>query len=173
MADILPPAPIGIPFGSYGWDDWYRKVRDAINNAQTVSWASITGTPTTLSGYGITDALSGTDGTYTPTLTGVTNVAASTAYACQYVRGRNTVTVSGRLDIDPTAAGSTVLGISLPVASNFSAVEQCAGVAFASGIAGMGAAIRADTTNDRAELVYVAVDTTNQPIYFHFTYRVI
>lgn len=57
MADILPPAPIGTPFGSYSWEDWYRKVRDSINNAQTVQWSSITGLPTTVAGYGITDAI--------------------------------------------------------------------------------------------------------------------
>lgn len=173
MADILPPAPVDAPFTSYNWTDWYRKVRDAINNAQTVAWTAITGKPTTLAGYGITDAVQSSSGTYTPTLTSVANVAASTAYQSQYMRVGNTVTVSGRLDIDPTATGNTQLGISLPVASNFGAVEDCAGTAFASGIAGMGAAIRADSTNDRAELVYIAVDITNQPLYFTFTYQVI
>lgn len=56
MADILPPAPIDAPFASYNWTDWYKKVRDAINNTASVAWTSITGTPTTLAGYGITDA---------------------------------------------------------------------------------------------------------------------
>lgn len=56
MADILPPAPIDAPFSSYNWIDWYKKVRDAINNATTLAWTAITGTPTTLAGYGITDA---------------------------------------------------------------------------------------------------------------------
>jgi hypothetical protein len=56
MADILPPAPIDAPFSSYNWADWYKKVRDAINNAATIAWTAITGTPTTLAGYGINDA---------------------------------------------------------------------------------------------------------------------
>jgi hypothetical protein len=89
------------------------------------------------------------------------------------MRVGSTVTVSGRVDIDPTAAGATELGITLPVASNFGAIEDCAGVAAASGIAGQAAAIAADTANDRAKLVYVAVDLTNQPMYFTFTYQVI
>lgn len=58
MSDILPPAPIDAPFASYNWVDWYRKVRDAINAAQTVQWTAITGQPTTIGGYGITDAVS-------------------------------------------------------------------------------------------------------------------
>ena len=53
MADILPPAPVDAPFGSYNWADWYKKVRDAINSATTVAWTVITGTPTTMAGYGI------------------------------------------------------------------------------------------------------------------------
>lgn len=57
MADILPPAPVGTPFGSYAWADWYRKVRDQINAGASVPWTSITGKPTTVAGYGITDAV--------------------------------------------------------------------------------------------------------------------
>jgi hypothetical protein len=33
MPQIIPPSPIDAPFGSYGWADWYEKVRRAINNA--------------------------------------------------------------------------------------------------------------------------------------------
>lgn len=113
-------------------------------------------------------------GTYTPTLTNVANIAASTAYECQYMRVGSVVTVSGKVDIDPTlTATSTQLGISLPVASNFGAAEDCAGVAFAPAISGMGAAIIADTTNDRAQLQYLSSDITNQAMYFSFSYQVI
>lgn len=45
MADILPPAPIDAPFASYNWTDWYKKVRDAINNSASVAWSAITGIP--------------------------------------------------------------------------------------------------------------------------------
>lgn len=45
MAEILPPPPVGEPFASYQWDDWYRKVRKSINDGQTVAWASVTGRP--------------------------------------------------------------------------------------------------------------------------------
>lgn len=57
MAIIVPPAPIENPnFTSYTWVDWYQKVRNAINEASTVQWNSILGKPTTISGYGITNA---------------------------------------------------------------------------------------------------------------------
>jgi len=63
LSDILPPAPIDAPFASYNWTDWYRKVRDAINAAASVSWSIVTDRPTSLAGYGITDAqnISGKD----------------------------------------------------------------------------------------------------------------
>jgi hypothetical protein len=56
MSDIIPPAPVDAPFGSYNWSDWYEKVRRQINQATTVAWSIVTGTPTTIAGYGITDA---------------------------------------------------------------------------------------------------------------------
>ena len=115
-----------------------------------------------------------TSGVYTPTLTNVANLDASTAYECQYMRVGAVVTVSGKVDVDPTApAASTQLGISLPIASNLGAAEDCAGSAFASGIAGQGAAIVGDAANDRAQMQWVSGDVTNQPMYFTFTYAVI
>jgi hypothetical protein len=57
MANKLPPLPVGVAPGSGYWNDWYEKLRTLINNfADGFLWSSITGTPTTLSGYGITDA---------------------------------------------------------------------------------------------------------------------
>ncbi len=110
---------------------------------------------------------------YTPTLTNVTNLDASTAYQCQYMRVGSVVTVSGKVDVDPTAAGAARLGISLPIASDFGAEEDCGGVAFAPGLAGEGCAISADNINNRADMRWIAVDTTNAPRFFTFTYRII
>jgi hypothetical protein len=112
-------------------------------------------------------------GTYTPTLTNTTNVAASTAYLCQYLRVGTFVTVSGRVDVDPTAAGQVVLGITIPVASNFAATDGLAGVAAASAVAGQSAALYADAANDRATLEWIAVDTANRAMHFTFSYRII
>lgn len=118
-------------------------------------------------------ALNLDSGTYTPALTNVANLDASTAYQCQYMRVGSVVTVSGRVDVDPTAPGSVQLGIALPIASNIGATEDCAGAAAASGIAGLSAAILGDATNNRAQLQFIGVDLTNQPLYFSFTYQVL
>jgi hypothetical protein len=124
----------------------------------------------------IADSTTLASGTYTPTLSNTTNVAASTAFACQYMRVGNTVTVSGTVTIDPTSAGAaTLLGISLPIASNFTAQEQCAGVAYKSNLDGdqVGGAIIADTTNNRAELALYPIVATLKQYFFTFTYTIL
>ncbi len=112
-------------------------------------------------------------GTYTPTLTNTTNVSASTPRLATYMRVGNTVTVGGQLDIDPTATGATLLGISLPIASNFSTAFQLGGTSSATTVAIESAGIESDATNDRASLKYTAVDTTNHTVTYSFTYQVI
>lgn len=112
-------------------------------------------------------------GTYTPTLTNVTNITASTAYVSQWMRVGNIVTVSGRVDIDPNLGGSTAseLGVSLPIASNFTGanLNQCNGT-FVSNATGQAGAIFSDATNDRAQFLFLATNTANASFSFTFTY---
>jgi hypothetical protein len=137
-----------------------RQLEAIVTDSLTVGGTSVTG-PTSA-------------GTYTPTLVNVANLDGSTAFQCQYLRVGATVHVSGKVSIDPTAPATlTRLGMALPIASNLGAEEDLGGVAFASGIAGQGAAIRGDATNNRAELAYISADVTNQPMYFSFSYQVI
>lgn len=194
MSDFQPPPTYAEPVlvdevtkkGRFNpiWLKWFLDLVEIINNSGggggTIAHNSTSGLQGGtaneyfhLSQAQHTLAITLAAGTYTPTLNNTTNVAASTAFECQYLRVGATVTVSGRVDVDPTGAGNTVLGISLPVASNLGAVEDCAGVAAASAVAGQSAAIRGNVANDRAEMVWIAVDTTNQPMYFTFTYQVI
>lgn len=116
-------------------------------------------------------------GTYTPTYTGVANVAASVAALHQWVRVGNVVTVSGGGTIDPTAnSATTTLGISLPIASNFSAAANCSGAAYGynGSSEGQKAGISADTTNDRAELSFVELASgANNTWTYSFTYLVL
>lgn len=113
--------------------------------------------------------------TYTPTITKVTNVSSSVAAQCQYSRVGNTVTVSGMVQIDPTSASvATEIGISLPIASNFTLFTHCSGSAAAKGSVSLSGAILADTTNDRASLQFInTTDTGNNFWHFHFSYTVL
>lgn len=122
----------------------------------------------------VASALNITTGTYTPTLTAVANVSASTAFLAQYFRVGNTVTVSGALLVDPTTtATNSELGISLPIASNFANNFECGGTASCLAVAGRAAGIIADPTNDRARMVWLADDVTNHGRSFLFMYQVI
>lgn len=113
-----------------------------------------------------------TAGTYTPTLTNTANIAASTAFECQYLRVGATVTVSGIVNIDPTnTAAFTNLKMSLPVASNFGATSDLAGVATMTTAYG---SFQADATNDLASLTFTSDGTAaNATWAFTFTYQVI
>lgn len=144
-----------------------------VNIPSSITVSTLTGVLRSDSGLVSVDSTV-TSGTYTPTLTNVANLDSSTAYSCQYLRIGTVVTVSGKVDIDPTlTATSTQLGISLPVASNIANNNECSGTAFASGVAGQGASILGDATNNRAQLQYISGDVTNQSMYFTFTYRII
>lgn len=60
---LLPPAPpirTGTEAQSFSnssfWNNWYEQLRTIVNSlASSISWSIITGKPTTLAGYGITD----------------------------------------------------------------------------------------------------------------------
>lgn len=115
-------------------------------------------------------------GTYTPTLTNVTNIDASTAFVTQWIRVGNVVMVSGRVDVDPTVASGWVLGVSLPIASNFASVQQCTGTGCADRSAGGGnpeISIEADSVNDRANFEGGGSSTVNGVNYFQFMYLIV
>jgi hypothetical protein len=201
VALTLPPVPIGEPEGSFAWQQWYLALQQIYNGTGTIAWALVDKTGSNITDiatrahnnlqsaqggtsgerYHLTQAehtslttlATAAAGTWTPTLTNVTNLDASTAYEGQYVRFGSTVTCSGKVDVDPTAAAATELGISLPIASNFAATEQCAGVGQTPAVAQESVAILADATNNRASMQWIATDTANRSVYFTFTYQVI
>ena len=123
---------------------------------------------------GMLNMLTVVAGVYTPTLSNVANLDASTAFECQYLRVGASVVVSGKVDVDPTlTATSTQLGITIPVASNFGTAQDLGGAAAALAIAGMSAAIFADTTNDRAQMQFISTDINNNSMYFTFMYQIL
>jgi len=114
-------------------------------------------------------------GTYTPTLTNVTNVDSSIASPAQWMRVGNTVTVSGRVDIDPTVGASTLtrVDLSLPVASNFTAATNLGGAGGTLQVPITTALLSADFTNDRAIFQFYSNGTTSIACLYTYTYMVI
>lgn len=122
-----------------------------------------------------------TSGTYTPTLTNVANVSASTAGVCHYTRNGNEVTVYGSISgITCTASSGTLssIGVTLPISSTLAASTDLAG----SGtmywrVSSVSAAAEAygDTSNNRAEISFPAgsvSSTSVRRLSFSFTYTV-
>lgn len=111
--------------------------------------------------------------TYTPTLTAVSNVAAATVTAFYYIQVGTNVIVNGTLTIDPTAAAptATILGITLPVPSNFTAASDAAGVSI-TGLSTQAGIISADTVNDRLQLQFSATNAANATHQFTAMYAV-
>lgn len=111
--------------------------------------------------------------TYTPTLTNSANISASTASVLQYYRIGNMVTVAGVVTIDPiTTTTLTTLGMTLPVASNFTTAVDGGGTGAAQTVADGALSIFTDATNDRMTLQYICTDVTNHAFSIHFTYQV-
>lgn len=113
-------------------------------------------------------------GTWTPTLTNITNVSSSTARECMYLRVGNTVYISGRVEVTATAAAEaqTVIELSLPIApATFGQTWEAAGVVNAAftgayrvgNIIGQGTAVR---------FQYQAQSTSSTGVIFTGSYQV-
>lgn len=115
-------------------------------------------------------------GTYTPTITGVANLAASTPGVCLYLRVGNKVMVFGSVSLDPTAAAptTTTVGISLPIASDLALSTDLNGTGVCAAALTGGnspAVIYGDATNNRAELQFSAGNVANIFWTFSFMYE--
>jgi hypothetical protein len=114
-----------------------------------------------------------TSGRWTPTLTNTTNVAASVAHLCQYMRIGDEVLVSGVLQIDPTAAAATVLKMSLPIASDFQNTEDCSGnISFVGASTSAVGSVVPDTTTNELYFSFTATQITNGFYRFMAQYRI-
>lgn len=102
MSNKLPPLPVGVAPGSGYWNDWYEKLRTLINSfAAGFPFSSITNTPTTLSGYGITDGVPNTRTiSTTAPLTGGGDLSANRTLAISQFAGGSPGSV-------PTSLGGT------------------------------------------------------------------
>lgn len=111
-------------------------------------------------------------GTYTPTLSNTTNISSSTPYLSQYMRVGSVVTVSGMIDVTLTANGATVLGITIPIASNFANANELGG-SFTTGSLIDAGNVIADTSAHRATAQWSSAGSGSRTYAFIFTYRII
>lgn len=101
-------------------------------------------------------------GTWTPTLTNSTNVAASTAHTMNYLRVGNQVFFNGLVEVDTTAVGAFTLFMTLPISSDFTSTNDASGNGTQPGTGVPNIiSIREDATNDRLQLDGYAQVSTN------------
>lgn len=114
-------------------------------------------------------------GTYTPTLTGVSNVSSTTSTLCQYMRVGNTVTISGKVRVTGTTAGTTAtISITLPIAqNNFANSYEAAGSGgFIASNIYYGATLSSNSGAQTISLSYIPTAFGDDEIYFTVTYQI-
>lgn len=110
-------------------------------------------------------------GLYTPTLTNLTNIDTSSASPWRWTKIGNVMTVSGRMAVDPTAAGALELKASLPIESYLPATHSLSGIAGpVYAVADDAGFIEADTVNRLAVIQMIATATTVIATTVQFTY---
>jgi len=113
-------------------------------------------------------------GTYTPTATLSTNMAAATPTVAIWLRVGNMVMVAGAITLDVTTTGiSSEVDLSLPVASDFASSADLAGSGSAQTIAVEAQAIFANVASNRATMQYLANTAASHVARFTFMYQVI
>jgi hypothetical protein len=134
---------------------------------QEEEWAD--GNGVTLTGIQVNGLMSGT---YTPTLTNLTNIDTSTAMLSQWIKIGDIVIVAGSLQVDATAAGAFTLNMTLPIASEIAATTDVGG-SFGSGSADRGGRIEGVIAANEAIFRGNTSGASNSTYGFTFSYRIL
>lgn len=140
------------------------------------------------SGYGGTHTFNGTihatggidnvySGTYTPTITNLTNTVVNTVSVAQYLRVGNVVTVSGTVDMSTILAANTPsnVTISIPIGNAFSGINQAGGAASGPGNPATNSEacrVLANTGSANVSMDWGAWATANRTFSYTFTYKI-
>lgn len=160
------------------WGSLYWRVKK-VKSGQAVGFglADTAGNAGLVNPYSSSGAGVVYSGSWTATLTNNSNTTSLTWDAGQYTRVGNRVTCFARLQIDPTTAAGTAtsVGISLPIASNFTdATADAQGYgsddSYSGGAINTGRNIVADTTNDRISYRFSCYDTGVATHFISFMY---
>ena len=112
-------------------------------------------------------------GTYTPTVLASTNLSATITYSNPWLRVGDSVTVSGRIDCDPTTTGVWTARITLPIdpTDDFTGDNKLSGCGSPVRNTVYGVRILQVNATKLAELACHANDAGNLAYSYTFTYR--
>jgi len=115
-------------------------------------------------------------GTYTPTVTALSNATSVSSALCHYIRVGNQVTVTGSFSATATSSGvNTNVRISLPIASDLTATADLSGHgSIEDSTMTPNVVVKGDVSNDAAQLAVgsVPVGGTTLSTFFSFTYTI-
>jgi len=164
-------------YSSYHWSQKAATFNPALY--ATLTGATFTGaiSGTSASFSGDISAANISSGTYTPTISGTTNISNSGAGTGFYIRVGNTVHVTGGMTITQTAlATGTSFKMSLPIASNLTStqgsLQGLGSTASITGATSQNTTIFADTTNNVAQVHTYADATSIESFDYSFSYTI-
>ncbi len=115
-------------------------------------------------------------GSYTATITGVSNIAASTFNGGIFTRTGKNVQVGLAVELDPTGTTDTAVRFSLPIPSAFSSSAQGMGqgnATIAAGNANMTGMVYSNAATDDMLMEYFAPGSANRGWVVNFMYKIV
>lgn len=177
---IIPPAPVGTPFGSFTWADWYQKLRNALNDIVTDhnDLTNIQGGNST-ERYHLTNAeyqtITANLATLSYTATGYTgtNISAVTPGIALYQRVGDTVRVAGTVAVTVTAATTpSTFALDIPIPSTLGATPNTTLFGtFSSSTHTHNGGVANNGSNNRATFSFVSTTTGSTTLYYSYTYK--
>jgi hypothetical protein len=150
--------------------DWNGKKITNLGAAATTGDALSRGAAAVVSTLSITEGAV-ISGTYTPTLTAIANIAASTSAVCHYMRMGAEVIVYGSVVVRANSESSTTrIQITLPIASNFAVSGNAWGYGHHNEAA---VDVYVDTATDKVQCDWLSDTLSSRGLYFSFMYTII
>lgn len=156
-------------------DKWYGTITTgAARKEFTMNDAPLTsGTvPVATTNGRLTDGIIITASTFTPTFGDLTNCTVS-GFSATYLRVGSAVTVSGRVDINPTATGLVSFSSTLPISSTFTGGGEAGGTAAAADGVAEAVAIGPFDPNTKVLFTYTTTVISDRVFYYSYTYRIL
>lgn len=112
------------------------------------------------------------DSTYTPTITNGTNVTASTAVICNYIKTGKSVQIDGTANVTVTTDNiNSTISISLPIASDFTETTDGSGVVGSTNTLVFGGAV-ANVSSNLMDIKFISSTSGATTFTFHIVYRI-